>query len=101
MRFQEYLIRKSSYIHTDHKPLVPILSTKRLEELLLRVQRLRLRLLIFHFTISHIPGKQLTTADTLSRAPLQNLTSADTQLNEVCDAYVALEAFNLRTCYRI
>ena len=38
-RFQEYLIGKSFHIHTDHKPLVPIFSTKRLEELPLRVQR--------------------------------------------------------------
>ena len=72
-RFQEYLIEKSFHVHTDHKPLVPIFSTKSLDELPLRVQRFRLRLLRFQFTISHIPGKELTTADTLSRAPLQNL----------------------------
>lgn len=89
-RFQEYLIGKPFHLHTDHKPLVPIFSTKSLEELPLRVQRFRLRLLRFQFTISHIPGKELSTADTLSRAPLQNLTAADTQLQEDCDAYVAL-----------
>lgn len=77
-RFQEYLIGKPFHLHTDHKPLVPIFSTKSLEELPLRVQRFRLRLLRFQFTISHIPGKELSTADTLSRAPLQNLTAADT-----------------------
>ena len=38
-RFQEYLIGKSFHIYTDHKPLVPIFSTKRLEELPIRVQR--------------------------------------------------------------
>ena len=65
-RFQEYLMGKLFHIHTDHKPLVPIFSTKSLEELPLRVQRFRLRLLRFQFTISHIPGKDLTTADTLS-----------------------------------
>ena len=89
------MIRKSFHIHTDHKPLVPILSTKSLEELPLRVQRFRLRLLSFHFTISHIPGKELMTADTLSQAPLQNLTAADIQLQEDCDAYVALEIANI------
>ena len=93
-RFQEYLIGKSFHIHTDHKPLVPILSIKRLEELPLRVQRIRLRLLRFHFMIFHIPGKQLTTADTLSQAPLQNLTPTDTQLKEDCDAYVAFKVSN-------
>ena len=34
-----------------------------------RIQRLRLRLLRFDFTISLVPGKELTTADALSRAP--------------------------------
>ena len=37
----------------------------------------------------------MTTADTLSRAPLQSLTPADTQLRDDCDAYVALEIANL------
>ena len=94
-RFQEYLMGKLFHIHTDHKPLVPIFSTKSLEELPLRVQRFRLRLLRFQFTISHIPGKDLTTADTLSRAPLQNLTVSDTTLQEDCDAYVALQITNI------
>ena len=37
----------------------------------------------------------MTTADTLSRAPLQSLTPADTQLRNDCDVYVALEIANL------
>ena len=90
-RFQEYLMGKSFHVHTDHKSLVPIFSTKSLDELPLRVQRFRLRLLRFQFTISHIPGKDLTTADTLSRAPLQNLSTMDAKLQEDCDAYVALQ----------
>ena len=66
-RFQEYLIGKSSHLHMDHKPLVPIFITKSLEELPLRVQQFRLRFLRFQFTISHIPGKELSTFDTLSQ----------------------------------
>ena len=65
-RFQEYLMGKSFHVHTDHKPLVPIFCTKSLDEFPLRVQRFRLLLLRFQFTISHIPSKDLTTADTLS-----------------------------------
>ena len=37
----------------------------------------------------------MSTADTLSRAPLQNLTAADTKLQEDCDAYVALQTVNI------
>ena len=36
--FQEYLIGKPFHINTDHKPLVPIFSSKSLDELPLRVQ---------------------------------------------------------------
>ena len=75
--FSDYLIGLKFHIHTDHKPLVLIFSTKRLEELLLCVQRFHLRMLRYHFTISHIPGKDLVIADMLSRAPTSVLSSSD------------------------
>ena len=56
-------------IETDHKPLVPLLSTKQLDCLSPRVLRFRLRLDRFDYTIHHAPGKELYTADALSRAP--------------------------------
>ena len=76
-RFSDYLIGLKFYIHTDHKPLVPLFSTKRLEGLSLRVQRFRLRMLRYHFTISHIPGKDLVIADMLSRAPTSTPSDSD------------------------
>uniref|UniRef100_A0A8C8DRB5 ribonuclease H n=1 Tax=Oryzias sinensis TaxID=183150 RepID=A0A8C8DRB5_9TELE len=55
--------RLAPYIHglrvrleTDHKPLVPLLSTKALDELPPRVLRFRLRLMKFTFDIVHVPG---------------------------------------------
>lgn len=68
-RLSDYLIGINFCIQTDHKPLVPLFSTKHLEELPVRVQRFRIRMLRFQFTIVHVPGKQLVIADTLSRAP--------------------------------
>lgn len=67
--FSDYLIGIEFCIHTDHKLLVPLFSTKNLEELPVRVQRFRIRMLRFHFSIIHVPGKDLVLADTLSRAP--------------------------------
>ena len=65
--FQEYVVGKSFHINTDHKPLVPIFSSKSLDELSLKVKRFKICLLRFHFTISHTPRNQLVTAeDTLS-----------------------------------
>ena len=56
-------------VETDHKPLVPLLSTKHLDSLPPRVLQFRLRLDWFDYTIHHVPGKELYTADALSRAP--------------------------------
>ena len=67
-RLADYLIGKRFHVETDHKPLVPILGSKNLEEMSPRIQRLGMRLLRFDFTVSHVPGKSLITADALSRA---------------------------------
>lgn len=68
-RLSDYLIGIKFHIQTDHKPLVPLFSTKHLEDLPIRVQRFRLRMMRFDFTIAHVPGKDLVMADALSRAP--------------------------------
>ena len=73
----DFLIGLKFHIETGHKPLVPLLSAKRLDELSLRVQRFRMRLMRFQFSISHVPGKSLTTADALSRAPAPDTMSTD------------------------
>ena len=85
-RLSDYLIGKEFHVETDHKPLVPILGSKNLDEMPPRIQRLRLRLMRFHYTISHVPGKNLVTADTLSRAPVA--TSAKGDLQDEINLYV-------------
>ena len=69
-RFSDYLIGNSFHVQTDHKPLVSLLSSKPLDALPVRIQRFRMRLLRFMYTVSYIPGKELTLADALSRAPV-------------------------------
>ena len=51
-RLQNYLLGRSFHVETDHKPLVPLLSTKNLEELPLCVQRFRMRLMQFNMSCS-------------------------------------------------
>ena len=77
------------HIHTDHKPLVPLFGSKNLEELPVRVQRFRLRMMRFKFTISHIPGKNLLLADALSRAPISEAVNEDLFLQQETAAYVS------------
>ena len=89
-RFANYLIGLKFHIYTDHKPLVSLFSTKNLEELPIRVQRFRLRMMRFNFTISHVPGKQLAIADMLSRLPIElpDTDDVDYQLELESQAFV-------------
>lgn len=48
----------------------PLLGTNSLNDLLPRIQRFRLRLLRFSFSIYHVPGKEVVVADALSRQPI-------------------------------
>ena len=87
-KFSYFILSKHIEIKTDHKPLVPLLGTKHLDNLPPRVLRFRLRLDRFSYTIQHVPGKQLYTADTLSHAPVTRTTSDDSttlqELAELC-----------------
>ena len=78
-RFASYILGKRFLMETDHKPLVPLLSVKHLDNLPPRVLRFRLRLERFDYDIVHVPGKYLYTADTLSQAPSNQ---PDTRLQE-------------------
>ena len=56
---------------TDHKPLVPVLSTKALENIdNPRLMRLVQKTLSWRFSVIHITWKQLAGPDTLSRIPV-------------------------------
>ena len=69
-KFTNYILGAKFTIKTDHKPHVPLLSTTHLHNLPPRVLHFRLRLNRFDYDICHVPGKNLCTADTLSRAPV-------------------------------
>ena len=69
-KFSNYILGSKFLIESDHKPLIPLLGSKRLDDLPPRIVRFRLRLSKFDYTIEHVPGKLMYTADTLSRAPV-------------------------------
>ena len=87
-RLADYLVGLQFHIETDHKPLVLLLGTKHLEDLPIRVQRFRIRLMHFLFTISYVPGKHLITADALSRAPITSFPENEEELHKSVDMYV-------------
>lgn len=75
-KFGRYLVGLRSFtLQTDHKPLVPLLSTKPLHQAPVRCQRLLLWMLRFNFEVQHVPGRDLIVPDTLSRSPLAETDS--------------------------
>ncbi|UYV76763.1 K02A2.6-like [Cordylochernes scorpioides] len=82
-RFQDYLMGNTFSIETDHKPLIPIFSTKNLDEMTPRIQRLRLRMMRYSYSIHHTPGKDIVVADALSRSPIKISHEKDLE-NGIC-----------------
>ena len=83
-KFTMYILGKRFSIDTDHKPL----SSKLLDRLPPRVLRFRLCLARYDYSIQHVPGKLLYTADTLSRAPSSGV--GDQNMEEIVE--LAMEA---------
>ena len=95
-KFSDFVLGKHILLETDHKPLVPLLGVKDLHCLPPCILRFRLRLDRFSFDITHVSGKELYTADTLSRAPLHSKISVDSaELSELAELCVARVITNL------
>ena len=74
-------------IETDHRPLVPIMTYQSLDECPPRLMRMKLRLQRYCFRVEYVPGKKLTVADTLSRAPVE---PGDSLIATLVDEHVAV-----------
>ena len=68
-------------LETYHKPLMPLFDQKSLDLLPPRVLRFRLHLMRFQYTIHHVPGKTLYTADMLSKTPKQDFSDINIPFN--------------------
>lgn len=58
-RFRDFLIGQYFEMETDHKLLLSLLGAQELDTLPPRIQRFRMRLMRYAYTISHVPGKSL------------------------------------------
>ncbi|KAK7103074.1 hypothetical protein V1264_021199 [Littorina saxatilis] len=69
-KFSRYLIGLENVtLQTDHKPLVPIINHKDLQDTPIRCQRMLMRLMRFSVKAEYVPGKKLVVADALFRCP--------------------------------
>jgi hypothetical protein len=72
-RLADYVVGIRFQLQTDHKPLVSLLSPRRaLDDIPPRIQRLRIRLMRYDYSVVYVAGNSMGTADTLSRFPLAN-----------------------------
>ncbi|UYV84741.1 K02A2.6-like, partial [Cordylochernes scorpioides] len=74
------------HIETDHKPLIAIFTSKSLEDMTPRLQRLKMRMMRYSYQISHIAGKKQIVADMLSRKPMSK--PHKDELEEELSAYI-------------
>ena len=94
-KFQRYLIELPELeLQTDHKPLVPIMMNKDLDQGPIRCQPLLMRLMRFNPPVRHVPGKTLTVADTLSKSPLP-YTADDEKRVEETEEYIKNVTINI------
>ena len=83
-KFSDYVLGKKIVVETDHKPLVSLLSNKRLENLPPRILRFRLRLSRYDYAIEQVPGKLLYTADTFQISCLFRTVELTRRSRTVC-----------------
>ena len=67
------MIGRQFEIQTDHRPLVTSLQTKRLDSLTPRLQRFKMRLSRYDYSITYVPGKHQSVPDAFSRAPIDSM----------------------------
>ena len=89
-RFEDFLVGLKNFtIETDHKPLLSLMKSKALDLLTPRIQRFRMRMMRFSYELEFVAGKNLATADTLSRAPGSQPGQEDRKKEEETHAYVS------------
>lgn len=96
-RFHTFVCGIEFELHTDHRPLVPLINKKDLSDTPLRCQRLLMRFARYAPTAVYVPGRKLVVADMLSRQPLQRQPGGedDGVLQRDVDAHVAYVASHL------
>lgn len=86
-RFEKYLCGLDEFkLVTDHKPLVPLINNRSLDNVPVRYQRLLMRLMRFKPIAEYAPGKTIVVADTLSRSP-QTATTKETETHADVECY--------------
>ena len=86
-KFDRFLCGLDTFtLETDHKPLVPLINAKDLDNVPLRCQRLLMRLMRYKPLAKYVQGKDMYVSDALSRSPMS--TKAFSSTAEEVDLHV-------------
>ena len=79
----DYIVSKSIIAETDHKPLVRLLTKRTQNDVPPQIQRLRMRLMRFHFKeVIHVRGKEMYVADAISRIQITSSECESTRKDQ-------------------
>ena len=94
-RLEEYVLGLSFTLETDHKPLIPLLTTTALSKMPPRLLRFHLRMMRYNPEVLRVPGKRQISADALSRAPSCTSESSDVQFIEEVESFASYTSGSL------
>ena len=86
-KFSDFILGSQFTLETDHRPLVPLLSSTDLSKLPPRILRFRLRVMRYAPEVKYVQGTNQTTADALSRAPTSEPTPEEITLIEEAEEF--------------
>ena len=86
-KFADYIVGMPFLLESDHKPLVPLLSSTDLAKMPPRIQRFRMRMMRYNPEVQYVQGRLHVSADALSRAPVGRPSTEDNQLVHEVDAF--------------
>ena len=85
--FADYIVVMPFLLESDHKPLVPLLSSTELAKMPPRIQRFRMRMMRYNPEVQYVQGRLHVSADALSRAPVGRPSTEDNQLVHEVNAF--------------
>ena len=95
-KFSDYILGIPFTLETDHRSLVPLLSSKDLSKLPARILRFGLRLMRYSPKVKYLQGIHQNTADALSRAPVLKPTKNDVIFINETEEFTDLPATDRR-----
>jgi hypothetical protein len=87
-RFDQFIRGMKFTVETDHRPLVPLMTSKDLDQVPARILRMRLRMMRYSPSFTHVEGRSHHLADALSRAPVEGPGESDERFVDLIEESV-------------